>query len=558
MKKIILSMFLLGTLLSANAQVPSYVPSNGLLGWWPFNGNAIDESNNKNNGTVNGATLTSDRFGNLNAAYSFDGNDNIVADPITTSTGLTISFWTNNIDSLKGGDIVTQSLLNNPSQVNWQFGYLPNTQNHEAKAGSFKGMYRTSCSATETDELYHNTLNVKKWNHIVFTIENDGTLKIYINGVSAKSQKISAFPNCSPSSGSTLRFGGPWHPGDLLYFNGNLDDIGIWNRPITQQEVTGLYSATTNPCLPSYVPKSNLIGWWPFCGNANDESGNANNGTVNGATLTTDRFGKSSSAYAFDGNDNIVAAPLTTTAGLTISFWTNNIDSLKGGHIVTQSVLNNPSQVNWAFEYLPNTSNHESKAGSFKGMYNTTCSANGTDEQFYNTLSLKKWNHVVYTISTDGLMTIYLNGKQVLSKQSSTFPNCVPHNGSSLRIGGPWNSGDPMYFNGDIDDIGVWGRPLTLQEISALYSSSSLSVQRHKQVSQVDVYPNPAEKSTLLRCNTSLLGSRYILYNNTGKSVFSGIICTENTNLDLTALAPGLYWIIAGEDNKETIKLIKE
>jgi len=50
----------------AYSQVPNYVPSNGLVGWWPFNGNANDESANTNNGTVNGPSLTSDRFGNSN------------------------------------------------------------------------------------------------------------------------------------------------------------------------------------------------------------------------------------------------------------------------------------------------------------------------------------------------------------------------------------------------------------------------------------------------------------------------------------------------------------
>ncbi len=52
--------------------MPTYVPTTGLVGWWPFNGNANDESGNGNNGTVNGAILTSDRFGIANKAYSFD------------------------------------------------------------------------------------------------------------------------------------------------------------------------------------------------------------------------------------------------------------------------------------------------------------------------------------------------------------------------------------------------------------------------------------------------------------------------------------------------------
>ena len=60
----------------ASAQIPSYVPTNGLVGWWPFNGNANDESGNGNDGVVNGATLTEDRFGNVDKAYSFDGSNN--------------------------------------------------------------------------------------------------------------------------------------------------------------------------------------------------------------------------------------------------------------------------------------------------------------------------------------------------------------------------------------------------------------------------------------------------------------------------------------------------
>jgi hypothetical protein len=84
MKKSMFTAFAVGLCLTANlmAQVPNYVPTNGLVGWWPFNGNANDESGNGNNGTVNGATLTTDRFGVANKAYSFDGVSNkIVLQP---------------------------------------------------------------------------------------------------------------------------------------------------------------------------------------------------------------------------------------------------------------------------------------------------------------------------------------------------------------------------------------------------------------------------------------------------------------------------------------------
>ena len=77
MKNLITALCLISSLYY-QAQVPSYVPTNGLVGWWPFNGNANDESGNGNNGTVNGANLTADRFGNVNKAYSFDGIDDFI------------------------------------------------------------------------------------------------------------------------------------------------------------------------------------------------------------------------------------------------------------------------------------------------------------------------------------------------------------------------------------------------------------------------------------------------------------------------------------------------
>ena len=87
MKRIILTLTLaLFTLPILNAQdLPSYVPTEGLVAYYPFNGNANDQSGNGNNGTVTGATLTNDRFGNSNSAYQFDGVDDRV---VITSNNL--------------------------------------------------------------------------------------------------------------------------------------------------------------------------------------------------------------------------------------------------------------------------------------------------------------------------------------------------------------------------------------------------------------------------------------------------------------------------------------
>ena len=96
--KIQLLFFILFVRFLSFSQIPNYVPTNGLVGWWPFTGNANDLSGNGNNGTVNGATLTTDRFGSPNCAYLFNGNSNIVVPYNQNQTIIgagTWSLWVN-------------------------------------------------------------------------------------------------------------------------------------------------------------------------------------------------------------------------------------------------------------------------------------------------------------------------------------------------------------------------------------------------------------------------------------------------------------------------------
>ena len=96
------------------------------------------------------------------------------------------------------------------------------------------------------------------------------------------------------------------------------------NLLLTALATLGLTAATMAQNVPSYVPTNGLVGWWPFNGNANDESGNGNNGMVNGATLSTDRFGANQSSYAFaSGQTSITTSllPPTRTGERSISVW---------------------------------------------------------------------------------------------------------------------------------------------------------------------------------------------------------------------------------------------
>ena len=99
LSSLFLPLFLTSLTLLTQTSALAQVPSTGLVGYWPFNGNANDESGNGNNGTVNGATLTTDRLGNANSAYSFNGTTQEIVVPnspslnFETANAFTISYW---------------------------------------------------------------------------------------------------------------------------------------------------------------------------------------------------------------------------------------------------------------------------------------------------------------------------------------------------------------------------------------------------------------------------------------------------------------------------------
>jgi hypothetical protein len=78
LSSLFLPLFLTSLTLLTQSSAFAQIPASGSVGYWPFNGNANDESGSGNNGTVNGgALLVTDRNGNVNAAYQFDGIDDL-------------------------------------------------------------------------------------------------------------------------------------------------------------------------------------------------------------------------------------------------------------------------------------------------------------------------------------------------------------------------------------------------------------------------------------------------------------------------------------------------
>ncbi len=547
-------MFLLGTLLSANAQVPNYVPSNGLVGWWPFSGNANDQSGNGNNGTVNGAKLTTDRFGLSNKSYNFDGKTNFIEIPSASSLNLngdfTISSWFNSDTMYDVPGTVKMILSKNRNGITtngYAYGIWNNNQSN-AKRGmiNFSGAPKFTTEAYPKDSS--GDVRVNKWYHYVVTYNlNANLLNYYLNGVLIDTKTI----NYAISSNTlSAIIGAEWMisgTGKKNFFNGKLDDIGIWNKVLTSDEIINLFTSSSNGCLGSYIPQNGLIGWWPFCGNANDESGNGNNGTVNGANLITDRNGNVNKAYNFDGKTNFIEIPSASSLNLngdfTISSWFNS-DTMYDVPGTVKMILSKNRNGITTNGYAYGIWNN--KYSSVKrGMINYSGAPKFTTETYPKDSSgdvkINLWYN--YTVSyklASKELRYYINGTlvdtQMLSFNIST-------NNLSIIIGGEWQisgSGKKNFFNGKIDDIGIWNRQLTSPEVAGLYAGCPLNISNEPSNQgvtingkvQFNVLVNDSTANYQWQTNTANIGWNNLFNNNTYSGVTSKKLTVSNVQVN--------------------------
>ena len=237
------------------AQLPASL-QNGLVAFYPFCGNANDVSGNGNNGTVNGATLTTDRFGNSNSAYFFSSvncNTYIQANVNTSSiqTGLTISLWVNR----SGDGCIAPRLFefwpgsNGAGMAQWDWSSPDSIYMGSISSSGFGSVTRVPAP------------QVNVWAHLLYT--NDGSIaKFYVNGQLVKSLASTG----SPTLASDLAIGRMNHP-SWDAFNGKIDDFIVYNRALTECEVQQMFSETSGSIFASSSFNYNVLPVQKsFCG----------------------------------------------------------------------------------------------------------------------------------------------------------------------------------------------------------------------------------------------------------------------------------------------------
>lgn len=320
--------------------------------------------------------------------------------------------------------------------------------------------------------------------------------------------------------------------------------------------------------VPSYVPTNGLIAYYPFDGNANDVSGNGNNGNVYNTSLGTDRFGNSNNSYDFNfsgmsWNSSLhqeILVPYNSSfnsTNLSVSLWVYPrsyfFPSIPGNDKVSalireyQNGYNNPNEQSWVVDLSENTLTCSILASST----NTNQSFMSLSSQ----ISLNQWHHIIFTYD-NSYMKLYLDGVLVSQNQTSIQINTLSNSGISIgdsnQANGNWYESDAL-----IDDIGIWNRALTQEEITNLYYSDSscqtlvintgvLSFNPITYNNTVTIYPNPANTQINIDCGNlaNVSGWNIRIFNSLGQEVFSAPMDTQQYEVQLnTWTGTGLYFV---------------
>jgi len=461
---------------------PTKTLASGLVGYWTFdgkdipNGRANDISGNSNNGTLkNISTTTFYKAGKIGQGFNFDGvNDYVDAgdiNTIDTATALSGCAW------LKHKTIDTDDvILSKNSSGNDGFVFFRD----EVIAGGTHDVYTifvADSADTDTATLSgtQNSSPLNKWTHVCFTFKTSSAtgLRLYVNGVEDAGSPASTVNIGAIDAGTNvLSIGDRLDATDP--FDGQIDDVRIYNRALSATEVAQLYNMGTAKydVSPTKTLASGLVGYWTFDGKdipglALDLSGQGNKGNLVNISTSTSRVpGKIGQALNFDGINDLVSLPSAVKIGAggssSVSAWFKTTMTTRGAIYAEGSTADgNPF-------FIIDHNNVNCTVGNIRfGTRNNT--GTGLDTLCTTGLSINngKWHQVVGTFNGT-TKTIYIDG---VSKVTST-PTIGPQTTNSFQIGAlqSGSATQSLLFSGSIDDVRVYNRALSSTEVTQLYN----------------------------------------------------------------------------------------
>jgi hypothetical protein len=286
--------------------------------------------------------------------------------------------------------------------------------------------------------------------------------------------------------------------------------------------------------------QDSLVAFYDFTGNALDSTGKSSQGTVYGATLTTDRFGRLFHAYDFNGVDSRIEftedfdLPERT---INVWFYARNINAVAG--VIYNSDHPNIQNGLTAMNVVQSNSLNELIFSNGSGPYAYSVLEN----TWLMATFVKNSNHTFY----------YINGVLLDSLSNSNVNSLDGVVGS--RIGCSRNR--DRYFDGVIDDLRIYNRALSSSEVAQLYNFQPVSIENDL-VQPLKIFPNPTNSilNVILDSNTNNGNVSYSILDSFGRTHKNGFINDRLEQINVADMAGGVYFIrIDNEDNTLIKKL---
>jgi hypothetical protein len=449
-------------------QAPNYLGlESGLVGFWSFDGKdmadgadnvvAYDRSGQGNTGTlIDTATSSVRTIGKIGQALDFDGSDDYVGigAAVVTAYPFTMCAW-GKADVLLSNAVIV-SLMDNTDPAQRHFIEIRSADiSAVSSSGGTSGSVATGFAP-----------NADQWYHVCAVFAAANNRKLFVDGVSEDTDTTSVTP-AAPNDTEIGRLGDST---PCCNFDGLIDDVRIYNRALLPTEIRRLYriGGTFKINKPNNTGLTNgLVGYWSFDGKdmdatrAIDRSGQTNHGTLTGTTRAIGRIGQ---GLDFDGVDD------TVNAGSDAEL--DNLDPYtEMAWIYLRSF---PTSDEYVITNKPSTQfcNVDNRGGS-NGVQalrldHSRSGANTSIISADNTLSLNTWYHVVCLFDSNGTSKIYINGEEPTLDTNTQGTGGIGANASGSYIVGS-RTGTSDFFDGFIDDVRIYNRVLTEQEIRRLY-----------------------------------------------------------------------------------------
>lgn len=257
---------------------------------------------------------------------------------------------------------------------------------------------------------------------------------------------------------------------DTTYVVPNVSENEIRYYRLTITDTVGLETASSIKRAGAFqFPTDGLVAYYPFNGNADDASGNGNHGEVISAVLIQDRHGNANSAFSFDGVNDYIQVPYSSSldiaGSLGISVWAKGIACQACGGSLSGIVAKGPIvPYGLGIDDGDRILFRVVSSGTFFSALDTN-----------NHIDPSQWYHYVGVFEAGEYIKLYINGDEVVSIISG-IPLTVDKSSQGLWIGSRAPSQQPSvpfyYFQGVIDDVRIYNRALNKSEIEQLFLES--------------------------------------------------------------------------------------